>query len=257
MSEVVTPRQRAQSCGETTYFTGRPCKHGHICPRYVADMKCVECIGIKAKANWKKRRETHGEFDRQRGRRYREQNREKIRDYSRSVQSLPRRRAAQKKWRDANKEYERARKKAARARDLSAMRARENAKNAANREAIRARDQARRDGDRDRYNATKRAWSRNNRDRVAHKARQRRARHARADAMHTPEDIVRIGRLQNDRCAYCRIDLARGGYVDHIIALANGGSNWPKNLQLVCRPCNSRKGTRHPVEFARQLGRLL
>lgn len=26
------------------YFTGRPCKHGHVAPRYVQSCTCVECI---------------------------------------------------------------------------------------------------------------------------------------------------------------------------------------------------------------------
>ena len=33
----------AKSHGLTTYFTGKPCKHGHISPRYVASGMCKEC----------------------------------------------------------------------------------------------------------------------------------------------------------------------------------------------------------------------
>lgn len=32
--------------------------------------------------------------------------------------------------------------------------------------------------------------------------------------------------------------------VDHVIPLANGGTNWPANLRPACIPCNSAKGTR-------------
>lgn len=32
--------------------------------------------------------------------------------------------------------------------------------------------------------------------------------------------------------------------VDHIVAVANGGTDDPDNLQTLCRPCNSSKGTK-------------
>jgi hypothetical protein len=33
------------------YFTGDPCKHGHVCERYVASDACLECQRI-AKSRW-------------------------------------------------------------------------------------------------------------------------------------------------------------------------------------------------------------
>jgi hypothetical protein len=39
----VTPRAEALSLGRGRYFTGRPCKRGHICERYVSTKLCVEC----------------------------------------------------------------------------------------------------------------------------------------------------------------------------------------------------------------------
>ena len=38
-----SPRQIAIENGETTYFTGKPCKHGHVCPRWTSNCICVEC----------------------------------------------------------------------------------------------------------------------------------------------------------------------------------------------------------------------
>ena len=29
--------------GENTYFTGKPCKHGHISPRYTGSHGCIQC----------------------------------------------------------------------------------------------------------------------------------------------------------------------------------------------------------------------
>lgn len=44
------------------------------------------------------------------------------------------------------------------------------------------------------------------------------------------------------RCRHCGV--RRFLTVDHIIALDNGGTNDPENLQTLCRNCNSRKGNR-------------
>lgn len=30
--------------------------------------------------------------------------------------------------------------------------------------------------------------------------------------------------------------------MDHVVALCNGGSNWPSNLRPACGPCNGAKG---------------
>jgi 5-methylcytosine-specific restriction endonuclease McrA len=46
-------------------------------------------------------------------------------------------------------------------------------------------------------------------------------------------------------CAGCKCELHPGNWtVDHIIPIARGGSNDLRNLQLMCRSCNSSKGTR-------------
>ena len=42
---------------------------------------------------------------------------------------------------------------------------------------------------------------------------------------YTKQDIVEIRARQGDTCAYCGVNLDRGGHVDHIIPLSLGGSN--------------------------------
>ena len=66
-------------------------------------------------------------------------------------------------------------------------------------------------------------------------------------------------KMQGGKCAHlwCRKNLKDGYHVDHRIALARGGSNDKKNLQLLCPPCNIKKHAKDPIDFAQQNGMLL
>lgn len=83
------------------------------------------------------------------------------------------------------------------------------------------------------------------------------ARKKGADGYHTYEDVVKLLKHQKYKCAECGIDISKKYEVDHIMPLALGGSNWPKNLQCLCRNCNARKSAKHPIDWAQENGRLL
>ena len=119
-------------------------------------------------------------------------------------------------------------------------------------------------------------WHNKNRERLAPKARlrsiqwyhanksaalaQRRNRRARvkaAEGRHTAADVQRIFDAQRGKCGHCRISIKGGYHVDHIQPISRGGANWPRNLQLLCAPCNMRKKAADPIDFARREGRLL
>jgi len=53
-------RAEAKATGATHYFTGEPCKHGHIAPRKTKGA-CVECL----KVEWGKGNQTRAEYFRQ------------------------------------------------------------------------------------------------------------------------------------------------------------------------------------------------
>lgn len=74
---------------------------------------------------------------------------------------------------------------------------------------------------------------------------------------HSVDDIRRILSAQRERCAICRCRLGQKFHIDHIIPIARGGDNTPRNLQILCPPCNLSKGSRDPLDHMRQLGRLL
>jgi 5-methylcytosine-specific restriction endonuclease McrA len=100
------------------------------------------------------------------------------------------------------------------------------------------------------------AWQQENPERVRLYSRNHEALAVSAEGFHTADDIAAIRRAQNDKCALCSVRLMGKGHVDHIHPLAKGGSNWPKNLQLLCVSCNTSKGARHPIEFSQSRGLL-
>lgn len=59
-------RAEAVAIGATRYFTGRPCKNGHISDRDVSSHTCGECLRLRsatwAKANPEKRSETYKKY---------------------------------------------------------------------------------------------------------------------------------------------------------------------------------------------------
>lgn len=81
--------QTAKAQGKSKYFTGKPCKHGHIAERYVLNWTCVVCHTTKqldVQRNWRakhpeKSREYTAKYAPKRAsqqKQYRVKNREKI-----------------------------------------------------------------------------------------------------------------------------------------------------------------------------------
>jgi len=63
---------------------------------------------------------------------------------------------------------------------------------------------------------------------------------------------------QKGRCSYCgRTHRIRYLEIDHKHPLSRGGGNEIGNLQLLCTPCNMRKGIQSDEEFRRRYKRLL
>ena len=80
-----------------------------------------------------------------------------------------------------------------------------------------------------------------------------RARAFQADGHLHPHDLREIVRRDNSSCVYCDRGLnyeTAGGNgdfdasFDHIIRLADGGSNTPENVVCACRRCNQRNAKR-------------
>ena len=65
-------------------------------------------------------------------------------------------------------------------------------------------------------------------------------------------------RRQGNFCAYCgHRRIARSFEIDHMTPVIRGGSNELDNLQVICRPCNQRKGIQTDGEFRERYARMV
>jgi 5-methylcytosine-specific restriction endonuclease McrA len=245
--EILSPKD-ARAQGLKYYYTGTPCKRGHLGKRMVANFNCVSCIRQKANA---KRAENNKEIRRKEREKYaanidhyREKNRkayaknpEKHRQRRREWYSKP---ENQEKAKVTRRLYE------AKLGDVIAQKNRQNAKRYRTMFPEKAKQ------------AIDNWWDKNpGRKKTYH--RNRRARKRGNGGTHTANDINDILKLQKGKCAYCKARLGKSNerHVDHIIPLIEGGTNDRRNLQILCRPCNLEKGRRDPLVHARKLGMLL
>lgn len=51
-TEMLSTRDEAKSAGHTFFYTGKPCKRGHVAPRYTSSPMCAECVRL----NYKRRK---------------------------------------------------------------------------------------------------------------------------------------------------------------------------------------------------------
>lgn len=220
-------RSEAKAAGLTRYFTGRPCPKGHVVQRTVASKDCVRCALDRcsriAKANPEKHRAD--------GLRWRANNPEAAAIMSRKAARKHRAKNPEKHnllakiWRVANPE---------RVKEVARKWRQDNIEN------VRA-DVAKRTS----------AWRAKNPERRRATENLRRARKKSADGHYTALDIFNTLVRQNYECAgiSCAKSITKHYTIDHILPLSRGGSNWPYNIQLLCRSCNSKKGVRTMDEW--------
>jgi 5-methylcytosine-specific restriction endonuclease McrA len=219
MADEIISRAEARARGLKRYFTGKPCKHGHISHRLLSSPRCAECLYLKGKRVHKK---------------WRDKNKDKISGYRIKGLAKPgvkeRKKLTDKQWRENNLEKSRAYtrkyvKENPEKAFLSTKKWREN-----NPEMVRAH------------------WS--NR-----RAREVSAPGSYTAKDIAGLFKMQLGKCAYYK--FCRTSLGNNYHVDHIIALVNGGSNFRSNLQLLCPHCNLSKLAKDPVVFSQSLGFLL
>lgn len=72
----IISKEEAKNLGLKRYFTGIPCKKGHVCERYVKSKGCVECDKLIS-SKWKK---DNPESNRRKAKRWRDSNPEKTKE---------------------------------------------------------------------------------------------------------------------------------------------------------------------------------
>jgi len=103
MDSLPSTRAEAKKTGSKYYFTGQPCKHGHVALRKTKGV-CVECLKVEWAADNERRKSApKTEAAKAAGKRYYERNKEAVaaRSQSRTVEAKT---AYKKKYKAANPE---------------------------------------------------------------------------------------------------------------------------------------------------------
>lgn len=233
-SRKLVSRKEAKSLGLKQYFTGKPCKYGHIDNRTTSNGVCMECSRIKALKRMRENPDARRKSHECSKRRYREDE-----EYRERVKARAR------AWHQNNKD---------RASENKKRWYRENSERS--NEACRNRwRNYRLDPE---WVERERARKRKEREEYPHRwvasYNARRAREKAVEGKVTAKQIIEILESQGRKCVYCQVSLDKGYEVDHIMPLALGGTNWPSNIQCLCRSCNRRKSSKHPDDFAKEMG---
>ena len=210
----------AKAAGASQYFTGKPCKHGHVAARRLRDRGCVACDVDKRRKHYHRDREAY--LTKQRARQ--EANRGLLR-------------AASKRWRENN---------------TVAVKAYAAEYRAANRKSLADADRERRAASPEKYKALAKAWNERNRGRRNALTAARAAHVKRATpGWLTADDKAKIVAVYNEAARLTR-ETGVPHQVDHIVPLRGrevSGLHVPANLRVITAAENAGKKNKFLVEL--------
>ena len=229
--EIMISRKNAETSGLSFFFTGTPCVHGHLSRRSVSNGKCCECVQIRNKAASKtispeenRARYLHGREAVLEARKALRRARGLLKPGPKPHVSAETKAILRRAWLSENKEIHTEYQK----------------KYYLDRRAIKlASAKQYREGHPDICRAAKR---------ITEARRQERVRQA--PGSYDQSNIAAIRLSQEGRCAECQCSLGTRPHTDHIMPIARGGSNFPSNIQLLCKSCSDSKGAKSPTEWA-------
>lgn len=164
---------------------------------------------------------------RENARKWREANRERLKEQNRAYYQANKERYAQHYWgqREAKLEYARQHREA-------------------NQDRVNAYDRARYERDKDKRKAVAQSWQERNPDKVRAASTAYKCRKRGAPLTPTARKYVKI--LHRDPCSYCG---APCEHIDHIVPLSAGGLSTSDNLTAACASCNSGKKNRSLLHY--------
>jgi 5-methylcytosine-specific restriction endonuclease McrA len=174
-----------------------------------------------------------------------------------AIREKDRIKAYRKKRYAQNRDEILAKAKAARAGKESELAAWQRAYRKANPELMCKRDREQYQKHREKALKQKSKWGKTPEGRIKQKAKNqtRRARKNSVVSTLTASDFREIRDKAKGRCFYCREK--RPLALDHIIPISKSGPHSRDNVVMACRSCNSSKGAKDPIKFAKERGLLL
>ena len=244
MTPTIITLTHARAAGLSWYFTGVPCKRGHLVKRNTVSRACKACAAGEQRARMRAKRSKNRRACVICGALFRPTTNSKTCCYAHLRQW---RNAKNYQWRKNNPEI------AANTWRVA------NAKwRTANPDKVRMHDKRRRERHSKTIYERQKIWRAANPLKVAQHSHRRRMRKKGVGIQHTLSDAVTILKAQKYKCAICRSDLRKvKSHRDHITPLSKGGSDDRRNIQWLCQTCNTRKSNKDPLVFSRENGLLL
>ena len=253
-------RDEAREHGLKRYRDGTACKHGHYAERSVADKRCVECRKESDKKKYQANPEKYRAITREKYKKFTPEDHEKRRRQCRESyeRNKEKRLAEMAEYQKNNKEKLINFNKAYQENNKEKLKIYRKNRRKNHKEKIRKQKAEYYQRHKPRLLAKNKKYRQENADKCRLYGKNRYARKMKAEGTFTKEDIKKIYERQKGKCHWCGVKLSfQEKTIDHIKPLVKGGSNWPSNLCIACKPCNSSKKDKDPEDFAREKGLLI